>query len=312
MPVTYQGGAPLTGSPGGITPFPAPIDSGLSASVFGERWFVDGNRGADGNTGRDRNQPLRTMAEAFTRISSGAVIEFRGNITEQVTTPVGIFDVTIIGCGNRPRHADAHTGYNGYSAATWKSPSSPTAATPLLKVLQQGWRFFNILFSCPTDAAGVQLFRDGGAGDAERDASHAHFLNCRIDGGQDGIQIIETAFVRVEGCLFRGQTGVAIKSTAGSGVATPLLAQITNNLFMNNANHIVMASNQGFIYRNVFGKFTTMAIDLSAAGGDNIITDNYLSGTYSIVGGYKKAAASDEWAGNFNTLAGGITTADPA
>ena len=39
---------------------------------------------------------------------------------------------------------------------------------------------------------------------------------------------------------------------------------------------------------------------------------NYLSGTFSSAGGYTVANANDEWAGNFNTLAGGITVADPA
>jgi hypothetical protein len=283
-------------------------------SPYARAFFVDGNLGVDAGNGQDPNKPWLTMAKAFAAIRSGDVIYFRGNIREQLSTPVGIFDVTIIGCGNRPRHADAHTGNNGYSAATWKQPTSPTASTPLLKVLQQGWRVINTLFSgAPAATPAIQLFRDGGAGDAERDASHFHMVGCRVDGAPLGIQDSGgCAFVRIEDTLFRGMTTTALAATAGAGIGTLLDWQILNNFFQDNVNHIILGLNQGLVRGNLMGKFTTKSIDLTGGTGYNVVSQNTLSGTYSNAGGYTAAAATDEWGGNFNSISGGVTAADPA
>jgi hypothetical protein len=61
----------------------------------------------------------------------------------------------------------------------------------------------------------------------------------------------------------------------------------------------------------VFGSFTTKGLDLSGGVGKNVVSRNALSGTYSVVGGYT-AGTDDEWGGNFNSLTGGVTAADPA
>jgi hypothetical protein len=290
-------------------------DIGFPASPFGLVWYVDGNRGRDtGNDGLSAATPFLTMAKAFASIASGDTIYFRGNIREQLSTPAGVFDVTIIGGGNRPRHADAHTGNGGYSAATWKQPESPTASTPLLKVKQQGWRTINVLFSgAPAGTPAIQLFRDGGAGDLERDASHFHMLNCRVDGAPIGIQDSGgCAFVRIENTLFRGMTTTAINAVAGAGIGTLLCWQVLDNMFQDNVNHMILGLNQGIVRGNLLGKFTTKSIDLTGGTGYNVVTGNTLSGTYSEVGGYIRAAATDEWGGNLNSLAGGVTASDPA
>lgn len=283
-------------------------------SPFGTVWFVDGNRGSNDNDGRSASTAFLTMAKAFSVLGSGDTIYMRGNIREQLSTPVGVFDVTIIGGGNRPRHADTHTGNGGYSAATWKQPASPTASTPLLKVLQQGWRIVNVLFSgAPAATPAIQLFRDGGAASAERDASHFHLLRCRIDGAPIGVQDSGgCAFVRIEGCLFRGMTTTAINAVAGAGIGTLLCWQIVDNVFQDNVNHVILGLNQGTVRNNSFGKFTTKSLDLTGGTGYNVVSVNTFSGTYSSAGGYTVAASTDEWGGNLNSLSGGVTAADPA
>lgn len=287
---------------------------GGEGSPFGRAWFVDGNQGNDNLTGASVSAPFLTMAQVFTKIASGDTIFVRGNIREQLTTPAGVFDVTIIGGGNRPRHADAHTSNGGYSAATWKQPVSPTALTPLLKVQQQGWRVANMLFSgAPSGTAAIQLFRDGGSGDAERDGSHFHMVSCRVDGAPLGIQDSGgCAFVRIEDTLFRGMTITALAATAGAGIGTLLDWQILGNMFQDNVNHIVLGLNQGIVKGNTMGKFTTKSIDLTGGTGYNMLTCNHLSGTYSNAGGYTAAASTDDWSGNFNSISGGLTAADPA
>ncbi len=282
----------------------APV-MGNQASPFGRVLFVDGNRGADGNNGRSTGRAYGTMAKAMANVASGDTIFLRGNITENITAPAGIFDVTIIGAGNRPRHADAHTGNNGYSGATWKASSQ---TEPLLILRQQGWRLQNILFDAPTSDAAVEFIRDAAAGDAERDSSHAEIIGCRFAGGATGILITGTELVfnvRIAGCVFHGLTD-AIDSPGA--YANHWVFE--DNVFMDNTNHIDSGFARSIIRRNVFGKFTTMSIDLTG-GVNNMVVDNDLSGTYSINGGYK-AGTDDEWGGNRGNLTGGTTAADPA
>lgn len=293
-----------TNFPGGISAAGVPVFP-QSENVFGRHWFVDGNRGLDGNRGRDRYTPLKTMAAVMAKVGSGDVIHLRGNITENITAPAGVFDVTIMGATGRPRHADTHTGNNGYSAATWKASSQ---TDPLLILRQQGWTLQNILFDCPTSDAAIEFIRDAASGDSERDSSHARILNCRFASGATGILIsgTENIFnVEVGFCTFNDLTD-AIDSPG----AYAYRWDIHDCTFSANTNHIDSGFTQSTIRNNVFGKFTTMAIDLTG-GSDNMVVGNALYGTYSIAGGYV-AGTNGEWGGNFNSLAGGVTASDPA
>jgi hypothetical protein len=321
----------LTNFPSGVSSFGIPVlpysnlihvgstvDNGTTNIQGDTHWWVNGSTGSDGNDGMSPSTPKLTMDAVFDRLNSGDIIHVNGNITEQLTTPAGIFDVTIIGEGNLPRNADAHTGDNGYTSATWKYPSSPTASTPLLKIQQQGWRIVNMLFSGSLSSTpDVLLFRDGGAGDAERDASHAQIIGCRFDGGVTAIQDSGgCAFVQIQNNLFRGFTGDAINNVTGAGIGTLLCWNITGNRFFGNESHIDLTLSAANIWGNTMGDFTTDSINLSGGVGNNVVTQNYLSGTYSAVGGYTRAAATDQWAGNITPDAGVATApwtlADPA
>lgn len=277
----------------------------------GADWYVDASRSGTG-TGTSWDDAFLTMAEAFAKIGSGDSIYFVGKIKEQLTTPVQVFDVRVIGMGNRPRHADSTPAGGNTHTATWAFPDSPTASTPMVKVLQQGWQFENFVFSGASGQSCVLLFRDGGAGNAERDASHASFYNVRFDGGATHLeQSGGVAYIYMTDCLFRGATTKAILDTAGAGIGTNFNWLIENCRFMDNANHIVLAGNQCVLRNNVFGKFTTKSIDLSGSTGNNTVVGNALAGTYSHVGGYIEGT-NDEWGGNFNSLTGGVTAALPA
>lgn len=285
----------------GVSSYGVPL---FGSSVYGAHLWVDGNLGSDGYTGGGRDEAYGTLAKALANAASGDTIHVRGNITENLTAPAGIFDVRIVGSDRAPRHADAHTGNNGYTATTWKAA---TQTEPLFVLRQQGWVIENILFDVPTSDAAIEFIRDAASGDSERDSSHARILGCRFTGGATGILITgsENVFnVEVAGCTFNDLTHAIKGDTAHRWY-------IHDNVFMANTNHIDAGLTQSVIERNVFGKFTTMGIDLTG-GADNIVTDNTLSGTYSIVGGYKASGASDEWGGNRNAISGGITAADPA
>jgi hypothetical protein len=302
-----------TNFPNGLTSMgmPLPQLSGGS-SAFSKYYFVNTFSGLDGNSGRSSTSAFQTMGRAFDVIlannDSGAVIFVVGNVVENLTAPAGIFDVTIIGAGNSPRNADAHTGNNGYFAASWK-PSSQSS--PLLTLQQQGWRLQNILFDCPTSAAGIAFPRNASSGNAERDSSHAQIFGCRFGTGQNAIQVVgtENVFnVQLIGNIFNDQTGYAITSAAGYAYRWV----IQNNVFISNAGHIDVGFNQATITGNTFGKTTASNAYIDLTGGaDNSVWGNQLAGTYSNAGGYI-AGTSDFWGGNFNVITGGVTAANPA
>ncbi len=308
---------PLTQFPNGVSSFGALPEGGFMRSNNKKHWWVDSDAQFAGD-GTDPSTPFSTMAQCFAQLGSGDTIHVLGNVREQLVTPVGIFDVLVIGEGNRPRHADAHTGNNGYTAATWRAPASGAVAGQAnVRVLQQGWRFVNILFvSQGATAACIEIVRNAGAGDAERDGSHCSVYGCRFSGAGIGIRSgvaglfteiafnVEIAYNKFNAC-----------TTAISGINGNSWS-IHDNEFQGCTSVITFACQNSYIYNNVLSGFTaggnSGGIDLNGGGGLNIITKNYLSGTYSEAGGYRKSNANDEWAGNFNTLAGGITVADPA
>ncbi len=318
-----------TDFPNGVTSSGIPVFGGgpgkFVTSAYGRTWFVNPNStipatgwvaGSDGNSGTSPTAPWLTMDKAFDSISSGDVINFTGKITEQLVTPVQIFDVWVNGCGNRPRHADSTPSGGQYATAQWAPPASGgTAAQATVRVLQQGWRFTNILFTAiDANAACIEIVRNAGAGDAERDASHCSIYGCRFAGTGIGIRsgvagtFTEIAFnVEVAYCKFNNMT-TAMSGINGNGW------HIHHNVFGPNTNQIIMALQNSVIEYNNIGPFTAAAnsggIDLNGGAGTNQVSLNNLSGTYSIAGGYRVGGAGDNWYGNASSA--GFTSADPA
>jgi hypothetical protein len=241
-------------------------------------YYVDANVKTSGD-GLSWDNAFKTMAEAFAVIVSGDTIVFRGKIKEQLTTPAQVFDVTIIGAGNRPRHADNSPSGGELAVSTWTIPATPTTA-PLVKVIQQGWKFINILFAGPTDSDCVQLYRDDGAGNAERDASHAEFINCRFASGYNGINDPGGCFnVLVKDCRFQALTNYCILGVGNIGAGQGMWT-IEDNHFYGFTNGVKIAGLGCRIRGNSFTAggtpgTTTVLNTTSNGGADNFVVDNY-------------------------------------
>lgn len=320
---------PLTNFPNGVSSFGVPVlgsNAKMAASPFGTTWFVNANStaqvsaytvmapGSNGNDGRSPQTPFLTMAKAFTVISSGDVINFTGKLTEQLVTPVQIFDVWINGCGNRPRHADSTPSGGQFAAAQWGA-AGLIAATATLRVLQQGWRFTNFLMTAvDTNAACLELVRDTGAGNAERDASHASVVGMRFSGAGVGIRSGATSFTELVYNVEVANSQFDNMTFAMRGTVEANQWYIHDNFFGPNTNQITMSARNFLIANNSIGAFTAAAssggVDLTGGTGLNQVTGNNLSGTYSIAGGYKVANANDNWYGNASSA--GFTSSDPA
>lgn len=322
----------MTRFPNGLSSFGIPLFGGgasriasgapgpnTTQGVTGNTWFVNAANGSDGNKGTSPSAPFATMAKAFEVIASGDVINFCGKITEQLVTPVNIFDVRVQGMGNRPRHADATPTGGNFMAAQWGAPASgAVVGQATVRVLQQGWSFDNILFTAGDEtAACVELVRNAASGNDERDASHASITNCRFSGTGIGVKLGATSFtenvfnVLMEGNTFNNMTSaIFCTSCIANGI------QIKGNTFFSNTKNITTKLQNSFIIGNFVGPFTAAAnsggIDLTGGTAGNTVTLNYLSGTYSNAGGYVAAGSADEWAANMNVITGGWTAADPA
>ena len=277
----------------------------LRDPIIGTTWFVDATNGLDANTGKTWAAAFLTMSKAFTSAASGDRIYFTGKVREQLTCPSQIFDVRVIGIGTRPRHADATPAGGETATATWTTPASGATTAALVKVQQQGWSFENILFAGPTDHACIQLNRDSGAGNAERDAGDTSIIDCRFASGYDGISDTGgNVNVLVQHNRFEALTNFCILGVGNIGIGQSDW-EIVDNTFDSFTNGIKICAHGCRIQNNTFTDggtpATTVVLNLAnvAAGADNFVVGNFFQTTTAnfnspdIVGN-----ATDVWAVN--------------
>lgn len=250
----------------------------------GRKWFVDAKIGSDSNGGQLPNAPLGTMSAALALLRSGDKIFVRGKVAEQLATPAGVFDCSIIGMGNRPRHADDHTeadGKRGSTGATWTAPASGSTAIPLLQINQQGWRVQGLTWQIAGSAtACVLLHKTDDSGDDERDGAHAELSYCKFQGNPTtpidiGIQTNGIGFWKVEDSLFLGLVTAIAKTGAQGGQVG--WGEINRNRFSDNTNGIVSPLYRFTLRGNVFMPAHTLEFDLTGGAG-NVWDDNIFSG----------------------------------
>lgn len=304
--------------------FGMPVQGMALVPSTGQHWFVDPNADVfvpkkKWGTGKSEDRPFATLAEALSACNTGDTIFVTGNIREENLICSNLkFDVKVVGVGGQ-HHPDQPTSAYHPGGAVIRPPASPTATTSLLVVRGRAWEFHNIMFDVPVDAAAIDLKRNALSDVSEYDASHAKIVDCRFTDGDVAIKNDGGAsFVRVIGNRFQRLTATSssagIKCTSTS-VAVPLNWVIEDNEFHNNASHILSSMSYSTIRRNTFGRFTqTLSVDIynqpSAGQGEyNVIWNNYLSGTYGATA--YPAGSNNEWGGNYNSLSGGVTAADP-
>lgn len=254
----------------------------------GTTYYVDTNTGSNSRSGLDWDNAFLTMAKALTTVDSGDTVCFVGNINETLTTTAGSADVTIIGCGNRPRHADTHPLDGEKAAATWKIGSLSSA--PLLTLRNPGWRLVNILFAAHSANYALKLERNAVEDATEQDASHLEVIGCRFASGAGGINDAGGCFnVLVKDCRFQALTTACIIGVGNIGVGQ-LQWHILDNHFTGFTNGVKIAAHDCVIKGNFFTDGgtpnTTYVLNTNNGGGEN----NFVVGNY-----FQTATA------NFNT-----------
>lgn len=212
--------------------------NGLNPTVVGRTWYVSGegapSPGSNSNSGRSPFNAFATIAKVLTMIDDYDIIVLNGVFREQVVAPA-VYDITVIGGGNDPRQATSGGVATG-GGSSWLAPASPTATTPLIRVIAQSWKFINIQFA-PVAASACITF-DRRETVAIPDSSHGLVAGCYFTtGGANGIGVecIEVKKIRIIDNVFEaltGATGAAIKTTAGLGIAAPSHWTVRKNKFV--------------------------------------------------------------------------------
>lgn len=251
---------------------------------FRKNWFVDTNVGQDRvNYGHSGSKPFLTMDKAFDEMTAGNIepgdrIIFRGNINEQLTTPLGTPGITIRGEAGNPQHADTHPLNLNKYAATWKIGS--LGNNPLLILKNPGWTFENILFVAHSSNYAVRMDRTAIEDATEEDASHARFFNCRFASGGGGISDVGGTFnVKIYNCHFQALTTACILGVGNVG-AGQLGWELIGNHFNNFTNGVKIAAHECIVRDNYFTDGgtpnTTFVLNMSnGAGRDNFVVENW-------------------------------------
>jgi hypothetical protein len=247
----------------------------------------------------------RGSFETFTSLApnlrSRDLIYLSGVLRESAFTPLGVFDVTILGAANRPRQA-TNSGVPTGGGASWLAPLSGVVR-PNLNIIEQGWTVQNIQFAPPAGNDCIRFRRMETA--IIPDASHGRVIGCYFSTGGvagSGINIGECSRIHIEDCDFSALgTGYAIHNTADGGIMSPTFAHIKGNRFhRGNVNDIVLALGNGIIEDNIFmGLFATEGgwrINLDGGSAANLVINNYTVDVDTTIAlGFKKCVAADVW-----------------
>ena len=243
---------------------------------------------------------FETFESLAPNLRSRDLIYLSGVLREVAFTPVGVFDVTILGAANRPRQA-TNGGVPTGGGASWLAPASGVVR-PNLNIIEQGWTVQNIQFAPPAGNDCIRFRRMETA--IIPDGSHGKVIGCYFSTGGAagcGVNVGECKRILIEDCDFEALgTGTAIRNTADGGVAQTNYGVIKNNRFQRgNAGDIIVAGNNYLIENNTFyGKFAVEGgwrINLDG-GALNMVLNNYVADIdVTIALGFKKGSAGDVW-----------------
>lgn len=293
---------------------------------FGVTLFVNTVAGNDGNSGLTPDKALDTMDAALDKLAAlhaavsksadNSTIYVIGDVREQLSAPLGVSGVRIVGLANGNNRHD-----NGMR---WRQAATATNA-PLLIVHEQGWEFHNILFVPESGYSALKFWR---AEDATHpDGSHAIVRGCKFIGPTTigtplGIGIEDYGGMHhqlIEDNEF-ADLDFAIKATNVS-IASPLRNTIRRNSFDSNKNDIGLNANLCRILDNTFNtayNSSTHPIIINLAytadaSGKNVVHNNVFADAITAIDddhGYIESTG-DVWGGNWASTSTSAAAAAP-
>ncbi len=302
---------------------------GKGLVAYRKVYFVSEHTGgSDGNSGLSVDQAFSTVQKALDTVSDeDTIVVLRGSYDEALTTGQfpgrqSVLDTAVAGRGRWCQLVGASMAQWAYDSPQLYNVSGSTAT---LLVRAEGWRVSGFRLVGDTGSpiiAQVEMAQSASTADTnwapgctfDNNVFYGAVASCR------GLNIIDAPSTRVLNNIFElfPTAGLPGISNTGGAVAPPGRCSFIGNQFIDCAENIDLAMNNSVIADNFIGankeNTLTRGIELDA-GNNNIVTRNFLGGTYSIAGGYT-SATGDSWVGNFATagtgVTGGITTTTPA
>lgn len=303
--------------------------NGAIANAYGPTFYVDTFNGAMLGNGRSPKNAANTVAQIFDIMgdmqavkagsSSNATIYVLGDVREQITAPLGVYGCRIIGLANgNGRNTTSNGAELAGNGVQWRTPASPTASTPLLTLLEQGWEIRNMFFYPDASLGSVRLRREESA--TYPDASHAVFANCKFFGaaalgtatgygiedygGQYDVTVDGCNFINLEYGIYASNVAIAAPLMWRVGVGAPNIFQLNKNDVYTNASGWVLGNNQFLTAYNASTHPNTVNLASTATTTyGNRVENNYFAdaaANVTILKGYVKGNTSDVW-GNFVT-----------
>jgi len=282
-----------------------------------EEYFVDGTNGNARNDGLSWERAKATIQSGLdlcTGRGRHRVLVAPGYYTEDLTTPL-----------NAIAPFGQLIAYNPTPGNTFGAVGIAGTTTACLTVQARGWYIKGFEFDAAADQECVII---GGA-TAGNSGQGTMFEDCLFVGQNQGLAGIDAQssisgnpLVTIRSCGFYGFTSGATAgkciTCSNSGIDQPRFWLIEDCWFADSDNLIDM-NPRGFkesiiryntFYTNGANQNPDEIID-NTGGNDTQIYGNAFPGTYDAASGYV-AGTNDEWGGNYNSIAGGLTAADPA
>lgn len=287
----------LTAFPNGITSMGVPIMGGNAGGTragfvaYNKVYFVDSNTGSDGNSGLSVSQPFSTIQKAYdTAVTNDSIVVMPGNYSETVTTKQtgnSGDNITLMGV--------AKTQGNQVS---W----TPSSDGIMLFLRSRGHRASGIRFAISSGNPALKIEQAQAAATADTNwAPDWQVDNCMFWLCADSIQLLSAGQGQLLGNIFKQGTGKDVDMPSGQW-AIPGDLVIKDNWF--HGTKAIEGNTAGINESLVTGNYVhdskakTLSVGIKLSGGNgNLVTGNFLDGTYTS-GGLYTNGTNDVWDGN--------------
>jgi hypothetical protein len=218
---------PITNFQGGISSFGIPAVGNRFGSPWSTHYFVDGDGGSDGNTGKSPNRAFKTIQKAIDDSKGGDVIYINpksytmGTGFARYTEDVTVANTGAASAATAPQAGKSIIGITPRSVASdFMGVRWIFATNTNLNVEAPATHLENIGFFCEGATAGI-YFEGDGATYTKAGHTGSSLYNCAIKGeggvlanGSDSLQIINCQFQ----AKYDGTTSGMIITLSGTNV----------------------------------------------------------------------------------------------
>ena len=283
----------LTNFPNGVSSFGTPVPSGgRFSNPWATHWFVDGDEGSDGHTGKSPGRAVATIQKAVDLATGGDIIYIRPkyyNMAQGFARYTEDIDIANTCTGSGVEEDNGNMSLIGVTprgvATDFMGVRVKHATTHCFHTQAAATHLENIGFFCEGATYGVQAESDG-ATYTKSGGQGFSMYNCAIKGeggffanSSDSLQIINCQFQ----AKYDGNTSAIIMTLDGTNeFRRPVIRGCHfiggNGTSMDSAPIIITGKVQdGLIADNYFHTGTTVQINIATGSSSGLIVNNFFA-----------------------------------